>query len=159
MSARANTSSSPGIDRELLGFHRAGAGPVEHRGEVLAHLAPRLLEPGAGVELLAVRATRRREVAMGVTASPSGTSNASASECAGSVEQTSVRSPDSAARRAVAAATVVLPTPPLPVKRRMRMSARGYRALNVRTGPALWAVSLVRPCRPVRNSRCSRVAP
>src|SRR5438045_8808873 len=60
---------------------------------------------------------------MGVARSPSGTSNASASECAGSVETTTVRSPASDARNAVAAATVVLPTPPLPVNSRMRMKA------------------------------------
>ena len=35
--------------------------------------------------------------------------------CAGSVEITIVRMPAAAQRRAVAAATLVLPTPPLPV--------------------------------------------
>ena len=35
--------------------------------------------------------------------------------CAGSVESTTVRRPAAAQRRAVAAATLVLPTPPLPV--------------------------------------------
>ena len=35
------------------------------------------------------------------------------------------RSPDSAARTAVAAATVVLPTPPLPVNNTMRIGGRG----------------------------------
>jgi hypothetical protein len=35
--------------------------------------------------------------------------------CAGSVESTTVRSPAAAQRRAVAAATLVFPTPPLPV--------------------------------------------
>src|SRR5688572_9734814 len=47
---------------------------------------------------------------------PSSTSNASASEWAGSVDSTIVRRPSSAHRSAVAAAVVVLPTPPLPVK-------------------------------------------
>ena len=42
-------------------------------------------------------------------------SNESDSEWAGSVESTTVRSPAAAQRRAVAAATLVLPTPPLPV--------------------------------------------
>ena len=46
---------------------------------------------------------------------PTGVSSTSASECAGSVESTIVRSPAAAQRRAVAAATEVLPTPPLPV--------------------------------------------
>ncbi len=46
---------------------------------------------------------------------PTGACSDSASECAGSVESTSVRAPAAAQRRAVAAATEVLPTPPLPV--------------------------------------------
>src|SRR5215468_795280 len=56
--------------------------------------------------------------------SPSGTSKASAKECAGSVDSTSVRAPLSAHRNAVAAATVVLPTPPLPVNSRIRTAPR-----------------------------------
>ena len=44
-----------------------------------------------------------------------GASSDSASECAGSVDSTIVRCPAAAQRRAVAAATEVLPTPPLPV--------------------------------------------
>ena len=50
-----------------------------------------------------------------VDCAPTGSSSTSASECAGSVESTTVRSPAAAQRRAVAAATDVLPTPPLPV--------------------------------------------
>ena len=50
-----------------------------------------------------------------VGSDPSGVSRESESECAGSVESTTVRSPAAAQRRAVAAATLVLPTPPLPV--------------------------------------------
>ena len=46
---------------------------------------------------------------------PSCSSSESDSECAGSVERTTVFSPAAAQRRAVAAATLVLPTPPLPV--------------------------------------------
>ena len=46
---------------------------------------------------------------------PTSACSTSASECAGSVEITSVRAPAAAQRRAVAAATDVLPTPPLPV--------------------------------------------
>ena len=45
---------------------------------------------------------------------------ASPSECAASVDSTSVRCPARAASVAVPAAAVVLPTPPLPVKRRIR---------------------------------------
>ena len=37
---------------ELLGLDHACTRPVEQRSQVLAHLAPRLLQPGAGVELL-----------------------------------------------------------------------------------------------------------
>ena len=51
---------------------------------------------------------------------PISMSSTSASECAGSVEKTRVRAPDAAARRAVAAATEVLPTPPFPVCSTMR---------------------------------------
>src|ERR1041385_7797129 len=59
---------------------------------------------------------------IGVPVEPSSTSKASASEWAGSLEITIVRKPASDARSAVAAATVVLPTPPLPVKSRILMS-------------------------------------
>src|SRR5438132_6580620 len=50
----------------------------------------------------------------------SGTSKESAREWAGSVLMIRVRCPAAAARTAVAAATVVLPTPPLPVNKRIR---------------------------------------
>jgi hypothetical protein len=54
---------------ELLGFDRVGTGPVEERGEVRAHLGPRLFEPGPGVELLCVQPSdavdRRRCVTEG----------------------------------------------------------------------------------------------
>ena len=46
---------------------------------------------------------------------PSSASSESESEWAGSVDRTTVRRPAAAKRRAVAAATLVLPTPPLPV--------------------------------------------
>src|SRR4051812_10242496 len=80
---------------------------------------------------------------------PSGWPNASPNECAGSVLITSVRNPASAQRSAVAAAVVVLPTPPLPVKSRTLMASRGRGRLDVglqlaqrvvhdlRLGPAL----------------------
>src|SRR5919199_3765791 len=54
---------------------------------------------------------------------PSSASNESAREWAGSVDITRVRCPSWAARAAVAAATVVLPTPPLPVNNRIRNDA------------------------------------
>src|SRR5438552_14892629 len=57
-------------------------------------------------------------------------SKESASECAGSVDITSVRLPAFAERTAVAAATVVLPTPPLPVKRMTRIRAAYLAALR-----------------------------
>ena len=53
--------------------------------------------------------------------SPITTSNASASEWAGSVLMMRVRWPARAARIAVAAATVVLPTPPFPVNKMTRI--------------------------------------
>src|SRR4051794_19477502 len=46
---------------------------------------------------------------------PSCASSASPSECAGSVDTTSALRPDRASSAAVAAASVVFPTPPLPV--------------------------------------------
>ena len=110
-----------GHDGELLGLERVGADPVEHVDHVAPDVVPRLLEAQARVQLLTPEA-RARPATGGRRAS---TSNASASECAGSVETTIVRKPDAAARAAVAAATVVLPTPPLPVNSRMRMSERG----------------------------------
>ena len=51
----------------------------------------------------------------GVGTDPRSPSRASERLCAGSVESTSVRNPAAAHRRAVHAATEVLPTPPLPV--------------------------------------------
>src|SRR5512143_912864 len=58
--------------------------------------------------------------ATGVGSAPIGTPKASASECAASVERTRVRRPARAEAAAVPAAAVVLPTPPLPVKRMTR---------------------------------------
>ena len=57
-----------------------------------------------------------------------GTSSASASEWAASVESTSVRWPAAALAHAVAAARVDFPTPPLPVNSRIRMPAARVRA-------------------------------
>src|SRR5581483_3197370 len=54
---------------------------------------------------------------------PNVTSSASPSECAGSVDTTSTRAPRSAAFSAYDAAHVVLPTPPLPPKKRKLLAA------------------------------------
>jgi hypothetical protein len=56
-----------------------------------------------------------RFAATWVGSAPSGASSESDRLCAGSVESTTVRRPAAAQLRAVAAATLVLPTPPLPV--------------------------------------------
>ena len=57
----------------------------------------------------------KRLLPIGVGSAPSSVSSESDRLCAGSVESTTVRIPAAAQRRAVAAATLVLPTPPLPV--------------------------------------------
>jgi hypothetical protein len=57
----------------------------------------------------------QRLSAIGVGSPPSSASNESERLWAGSVERTTVRIPAAAQRRAVEAATLVLPTPPLPV--------------------------------------------
>ena len=54
-------------------------------------------------------------VPQGVGSLPSSASSESERLWAGSVDITTVRSPAAAQRRAVAAATLVFPTPPLPV--------------------------------------------
>ena len=70
----------------------------------------------------------------------SGTSSASPSEWAVSVDSSSVFSPRSASRSAVAEAVVVLPTPPLPVNRTMRI--RQTRKPSTRFFSSLSAVSM-----------------
>src|SRR5262249_3424794 len=67
---------------------------------------------------------------------PSVVSRLSARECARSVLSTTVRWPSSAQRSAVAAATEVLPTPPLPVKTRMRTArqCRIFCGMTTRAG-------------------------
>ena len=57
----------------------------------------------------------KRFASICVGSGPSGASSESDSQWAGSVESTTVRSPAAAHARALAAATLVLPTPPLPV--------------------------------------------
>ena len=116
MSVRAKISSRPG--RMASSSASTSSTPAQFRtlGEVLLDVGPRLLEAGPGVELLAgeVVGHGRRLVAepdverVGQRVGRVG-------------RQDSVRSPASAQRRAVAAATVVLPTPPFPVKTRILM--------------------------------------
>ena len=108
-----------GDDGQLLGGDRVHAGGVEHREQVALDLGPRLLEPQLGVDLLHEQVVGDLGRLRARPAAP----NASASECAASVDSTSVRWPAAAASAAVPAATVDLPTPPLPVKRRMRTGA------------------------------------
>ena len=107
---RLNSSSMPGRHAELLGgdvHHPAvgeqGAEPALDGRPVRLHLA-------LGLHLLAPEAVADR-----TGSGPSSASSESERLCAGSVESTTVRRPGAAQRRAVAAATLVLPTPPLPV--------------------------------------------
>ena len=99
-----------GRDGQLLGGDPLDAALGEHAAEPLLRGRPvalelvlrlHLLGPDAVADVGRLGADRR--------------CSDSASECAGSVESTSVRAPAAAQRRAVAAATDVLPTPPLPV--------------------------------------------
>ena len=53
----------PGEQRQLLGLDGPHAGPVEQLGQVGAQVAPLLLQPLAGVELLARAGRRHRESA------------------------------------------------------------------------------------------------
>ena len=69
-----------------------------------------------------------RFVAASVGSDVAGTSSASASEWAASVDSTSVLWPAAALAHAVAAARVDLPTPPLPVNSRIRMPGPRVRA-------------------------------
>ena len=110
-------------DGELLGGDRVHAGHVEHREQVALDLRPGLLEAQLRVDLLDEEVRRD----LGRLRADRGAPKASASECAGSVESTSVRRPAAAASAAVPAATVDLPTPPLPVNRRMRTMPRRAR--------------------------------
>ena len=118
-SVRLKISSRPGITESSSASMASTPAQFRNEHDVLLDVAPVLLEALLGVDLLGPQV--RRELAG--LASVSGTSNESASECAGSVLMTSVRCPAAAARTAVAAATVVLPTPPLPVNSRIRTVA------------------------------------
>ena len=94
---------------------------------------PQLKVAGSGSAWPVIPALDRGVRTTRAVAEPISISNESPSECAGSVDITRVRAPPAAARTAVAAATVVLPTPPLPVKRRTRTApayGRGPVALS-----------------------------
>ena len=117
MSAEAEHLVEAGDDGELFGFDAVDADPVEQLDDVALHVAPHLLRAARWRRAACRRGRRRSRVG----SEPRSASNASASECAGSVDSTSVRRPRSAHASAVAADTVVLPTPPLPVKSRMRL--------------------------------------
>ena len=106
--SRLNSSSPPG------GTVAPRRDPVDaaldqHRAEPALHPRPVALELVLGLDLLGEQAAA--DVGRGP---PTAVSSDSASECAGSVESTIVRAP-AAQRRAVAVATDVFPTPPLPV--------------------------------------------
>ena len=104
-------------DGELLGGDRVDAGDVEHREQVALDLRPGLLEAQLRVDLLDEEAAARPRSAPAPTPGRRRRRRASAPRrwtapaCGG---------PAAAASAAVPAATVDLPTPPLPVNRRMR---------------------------------------
>jgi hypothetical protein len=109
-----------GDDGQLLGRDRVDARDVEHAQQVALDVGPRLLEAQLGVDLLDVQ-----PVGDGPRSAPridpGVEPKASASECAASVESTSVRWPRRRRERTPWPAAVVdLPTPPLPVNSRIR---------------------------------------
>ena len=106
-----NSSSPPGGTVSSSAAIRSTPRSISSAAEPVRDRAPVLLELVLGLHLLGVQAARRPWSARRRPAA----CRTSASECAGSVETTSVRAPAAAQRRAVAAATDVLPTPPLPV--------------------------------------------
>ena len=109
--SRLNSSSPPGGTVSSSAAIRSTPRSISTAAEPALHARPVALELVLGLDLLGEqaaadvgRARRRPRV-----------SSDSASECAGSVESTIVRAPAAAQRRAVAVATDVFPTPPLPV--------------------------------------------
>ena len=100
----------PGRHGELLGRDAVHAALDEQPASQSRTRDQLALELLLGGDLL-----RPQPVADGDGAGPRSASSASARQWAGSVDRTMVRRPSAAHRRAVAAATEVLPTPPLPV--------------------------------------------
>ena len=98
-------------DRQLLGADAVDAAGDQQLAEPVLDAGPVALHLVLGADLLAPEQVADRDRAR----APSFVSSESLSECAGSVLSTTVRRPAAAQRRAVAAATDVLPTPPLPV--------------------------------------------
>src|SRR6266511_1323383 len=117
MSIRLNSSSRPGMT-DSSSASTVSTPPQLSRLMTYSWISRQLASSRAWVSICS--AHRRSLTWRG--AAPSSTSSESASEWAGSVDITSVRWPRLAA---LAAATVVLPTPPLPVNRRMRTLAPG----------------------------------
>ena len=97
------TVSSSALMRSDAALDEDPAGPRPDRAQLRSSSSCALTPAGPrGARRRSARAERRA-------------CSASASECAGSVDITIVRRPAAAQRRAVAAATDVFPTPPLPV--------------------------------------------
>ena len=94
-SSSASTSSAPGSTVSSSAVIGSTPGRVEHREQVALDLAPGLLEPPLGVDLLDVQPRRH----LGRLGARPGSPKASASECAASVDRTSVRGPRAAAQR------------------------------------------------------------
>jgi hypothetical protein len=99
-SSRATSSSSSHVPRRAI------------RSRCLRRVSSH--RPSAAAASISTASSRPRRSGTRCGADPSGRDNASPSDGAGSVETTSVRLPSRAAVRAMAAAQVVLPTPPLP---------------------------------------------
>ena len=119
MSPRAKTSSSPGTTASSSAS-MASTPAQSNTSTSQSWISPQ----DSSIRSWASSCWPESPGAITVGSDPSGTPKLSASEWAGSVEMTSVRRPASAQRSAVAAATDVLPTPPLPVKRRTRTTGR-----------------------------------
>ena len=110
-----------GQDRQLVRDQFVDARSGQHRGEVVAQPTPRAVEQGPGVDMRGEQAADPVDLRR---SPPSSASSASPREWAGSVETANVLRPDRARWAAVAAASVVFPTPPLPVNSTIR-TARG----------------------------------
>ena len=117
-------------DGQFLGLDVADARRPQHRGDVGGDLAPVPADLGLDVDLLdvepiddriGVRGGLREEVRREI--------EGVAQAVRGSTLITSVRWPRAASRRPVAAARLVLPTPPLPENRRIR-TARLYQVVG-----------------------------
>ncbi len=128
MSASAKTSSRPGMTASSSASTVSAPAQSSMRDEVLADRRPTTPRGGPGRRAATcVEPPVVANSAIRLTSSPSGVVERVGERVGGIGRADTVRRPDSAARSAVAAATVVLPTPPLPVKSRIRMSAEASR--------------------------------